>query len=89
MFFLDVKNNPGNRQEYYFLDYSACQIFSLNLLVCEYFLVLFDNFPNNSSLDFCDYFFYLGIKSLTSLASYPLRLMALAFFLVTLTKYTF
>ena len=33
----------------------ACQIFSLNLLVREYFLVLFDTFPNNTSLAFGDH----------------------------------
>ena len=56
-FFLDVKNNPANWQEYFFLDYSACQIFSLNLLVRENFLVLLDNFPNNTSLAFGDHSF--------------------------------
>ena len=43
----------------------ACQIFSLNLLVREYFLVLFDTFPNNTSQLLVIILVYLGIKSLT------------------------
>ena len=72
-------------QEFIFWTTQSVRMFSLNLLVREYFLVLCSlslhhhhhhNFSNNATWLLVIILFYLGIKSLTK----SLRLMALAFF---------